>query len=49
MPLFERADPRFIWNAYLLRELASRPEQHKFCLPIIHGCILRKQIISVLP
>ncbi|KAK0077686.1 hypothetical protein PV325_003590 [Microctonus aethiopoides] len=40
LPLHERADTRFIWNAYLLQDLSSRPEHSKFCLPIIHGCIL---------
>lgn len=40
MPLHDRADSRFVWNAYLLQDLTSRPEQYKFCLPIIHGCIL---------
>lgn len=40
MPLHDRADLRFVWNAYLLQDLTSRPEQYKFCLPIIHGCIL---------
>lgn len=42
MPLHDRADPRFIWNAYLLQDLTSRPELYKFCLPIIHGCILAR-------
>jgi hypothetical protein len=40
MPLHDRADPRFIWNSYLLQDLTARPEHHKFCLPIIMGCIL---------
>lgn len=39
MPLHDRADPRFVWNAYLLQDLTSRPEQYKFCLPIIHGFV----------
>lgn len=41
MPLHDRADSRFVWNTYLLQDLNSRPEQYKFCLPIIHGCILK--------
>lgn len=50
MPLHDRADSRFVWNAYLLQDLTSRPEQYKFCLPIIHGCILvnkKKKYISL--
>ncbi|XP_043266866.1 phosphatidylinositol-3-phosphatase SAC1 [Venturia canescens] len=39
MPLHDRADPRFVWNAYLLQDLTARPEHHKFCLPIIHGFV----------
>lgn len=39
MPLHERADPRFVWNAHLLRDLVSQPELHRFCLPLVHGFI----------
>ncbi|XP_049789260.1 phosphatidylinositol-3-phosphatase SAC1 [Schistocerca nitens] len=39
MPLHERADPRFVWNSNLLREMATRQELHRFCLPIVHGFI----------
>ncbi|XP_051170756.1 phosphatidylinositol-3-phosphatase SAC1 [Leptopilina boulardi] len=45
MPLYDRADPRFVWNAYMLQELTSRPEQHKFCLPIIHGFVSLNTIV----
>ncbi|XP_033230794.1 phosphatidylinositide phosphatase SAC1 [Belonocnema kinseyi] len=45
MPLYDRADPRFVWNAYLLQELTSRPEQYKFCLPIIHGFVSLNTIV----
>ncbi|KAK2560828.1 Phosphatidylinositol-3-phosphatase SAC1-B [Acropora cervicornis] len=38
MPLFERADPRFVWNGHLLRPLVVQPELHKFILPVMHGC-----------
>ena len=40
MPLYERADLRFVWNGHLLREFSLQPELHKFCLPLLHGCIL---------
>lgn len=40
MPYHERADLRFVWNGHLLRELANQPELCKFCLPLLHGCIL---------
>ncbi|KAF7994518.1 hypothetical protein HCN44_003990 [Aphidius gifuensis] len=39
MALHDRADSRFVWNAYLLEDLSSRPEHSKFCLPIIHGFV----------
>ncbi|XP_046738405.1 phosphatidylinositol-3-phosphatase SAC1 isoform X1 [Diprion similis] len=45
MPIHERADLRFVWNAYLLQELTSRPEQHRFCLPIIHGFLSLSTVI----
>ena len=40
MPYHERADQRFVWNGHLLRELANQPELCRFCLPLLHGCIL---------
>jgi len=39
MPYHERADPRFVWNGHLLRELANQPELCRFCLPLLHGFI----------
>ncbi|XP_015608691.1 phosphatidylinositide phosphatase SAC1 [Cephus cinctus] len=45
MPLHDRADPRFVWNAYLLQELTARSEQYKFCLPIIHGFVSLKTAV----
>lgn len=37
IPLFERADPQFVWNGHIMRELVQQPELGKFCLPVIHG------------
>lgn len=34
--LLERADPRFVWNSYLLNNFRS-PEFRNFALPIMHG------------
>ncbi|XP_073234289.1 phosphatidylinositol-3-phosphatase SAC1-like isoform X1 [Porites lutea] len=39
MPLFERADPRFVWNGHLLRPLVVQPELHRFILPVMHGFV----------
>ncbi|XP_033626106.1 phosphatidylinositide phosphatase SAC1-like [Asterias rubens] len=39
MPLFERADQRFVWNCNLLRELASQPELSRFILPVMCGFV----------
>ncbi|XP_060539626.1 phosphatidylinositol-3-phosphatase SAC1 isoform X1 [Pantherophis guttatus] len=40
MSLLERADPRFVWNGHLLRELAAQPELHRFAVPVMHGFII---------
>ncbi|XP_072880423.1 phosphatidylinositol-3-phosphatase SAC1-B isoform X1 [Hemitrygon akajei] len=42
MTLLERADQRFVWNGYLLREFAAQPELHRFAVPVIHGFIIVK-------
>ncbi|CAH1780316.1 unnamed protein product [Owenia fusiformis] len=39
MPLHERADPRFMWNGHMLRELSQQHELSRFCVPILHGYI----------
>ncbi|XP_013926529.1 PREDICTED: phosphatidylinositide phosphatase SAC1 [Thamnophis sirtalis] len=40
MSLLERADPRFVWNGHLLRELAAQPELHRFAVPVMHGFVI---------
>ncbi|XP_064641068.1 phosphatidylinositol-3-phosphatase SAC1-like [Lineus longissimus] len=45
MPLHERADQRFIWNAHMLRELAQQPELARYCLPVLHGFVAIKSCI----
>ncbi|CAJ0578115.1 unnamed protein product, partial [Mesorhabditis spiculigera] len=37
LSLIERADPRFVWNGYLLEQLRSIKEAAPFCLPLVHG------------
>lgn len=37
IPMYERADQRFLWNHYLLKNFCM--EHHEFCVPIIHGFI----------
>lgn len=39
LSLYERADPRFVWNSHVLRELTQQPELAKFCLPLVLGFI----------
>lgn len=46
MPLHERADERFVWNRFLIRDLASQPELSRFVLPVMHGC---KHLSTILP
>ena len=38
LPLYERADKRFIWNYRLLKALNPPQEVDKFLLPIMLGC-----------
>lgn len=45
MALHERADPRFVWNQHLLRDLSVQPEMSAFCLPIMHGFVSIKQCL----
>ncbi|KAK3541362.1 hypothetical protein QTP86_023088 [Hemibagrus guttatus] len=42
MSLLERADQRFVWNGYLLRDFSTQPELHRFACPVIHGFIAMK-------
>ncbi|CAJ0963821.1 unnamed protein product, partial [Mesorhabditis belari] len=37
LSLIERADPRFVWNGYLLSQLRSIRDAVQFCLPLMHG------------
>jgi len=39
MPLHERADQRFVWNGFILRELSQQSELSRFCIPIMLGFI----------
>ncbi|EDO36706.1 predicted protein [Nematostella vectensis] len=39
MPLYERVDPRFVWNSHLLTPFAVQPELQRFILPVMHGFI----------
>lgn len=39
IPLHERADMRFMWNGFVLKELIQQAELSRFCLPIVHGFV----------
>ncbi|KAG8176845.1 hypothetical protein JTE90_001984 [Oedothorax gibbosus] len=43
MPLFQRADPRFIWNSHVMRDFLAQQELQSYWLPVIHGFIAIKQ------
>jgi hypothetical protein len=43
MPLYARADHRFIWNHHLLRMFAIQPELSAYTLPLVHGFISIKK------
>jgi len=50
MPLYERADTRFVWNNNMLRELAQQPELTRFCLPLMLGFVaVRKTSVNAKP
>lgn len=38
--LLERADPRFVWNGFLLKGLQKTELRH-YCLPLVMGCKLK--------
>uniref|UniRef100_A0A3B4D7T4 SAC domain-containing protein n=1 Tax=Pygocentrus nattereri TaxID=42514 RepID=A0A3B4D7T4_PYGNA len=43
MSLLERADQRFVWNGYLLRDFFAQPEVSRFfAFPVVHGFIAMK-------
>lgn len=37
MGLNERAEPRFVWNGFLLQPFQSQ-NLKSYCLPLVHGC-----------
>lgn len=43
MPLFQRADQRFVWNVHLMRDFLAQQELHRYWLPVIHGFVTIKQ------
>lgn len=47
LSLYERADHRFVWNAYLLRDLVVVPSLKRFYVPLIHGFVEVKKDCSI--
>lgn len=43
LPLHERADERFMWNAHLLQDLVVLPELRRFVVPVLHGFVFIKK------
>jgi len=43
MPLYSRADQRFVWNHHLLRMFVIQPELSAYTLPLMHGFISIKK------
>lgn len=43
IPLHERADDRFMWNAHFMRDLVVLPELRRFIVPILHGFVFIKK------
>lgn len=43
MPLFERADARFVWNHHLMRLISVQPELGRFVLPVMQGFVAIKK------
>ena len=47
VPLYERSDERFVWNAHLLQDLVVLPELHRFIVPVVHGFVcIKKSVIN---
>lgn len=42
--LAERADPRFVWNRYLLDNFGQSPHLRQFALPLVHGFVAINQL-----
>lgn len=42
-----QADPRFVWNGHLLKELTQQPDLARYCLPVMLGCILSINFITI--
>ena len=47
LSLYERADLRFVWNSYLLRDLVVVPSLKRFYVPLIHGFVEVKKDCSI--
>ncbi|GIY70231.1 phosphatidylinositol-3-phosphatase SAC1 [Caerostris darwini] len=45
MPLFQRADQKFIWNSHIMRDFLAQQELQNYWLPVIHGFIAIKQCL----
>merc|ERR1719450_1432890 len=43
MPLYSRADYRFVWNHHLLRLFVIQPELSAYTLPLMHGFVSIKK------
>lgn len=43
IPLHERADARFVWNGFVLRDLSQQSELSRFCIPVMLGFVLVNQ------
>jgi len=39
LPLYERADQRFVWNHHMLRLFSVQPELSAYTLPLMHGFV----------
>jgi hypothetical protein len=44
LPLFNRADERFLWNGHVARDLTVQPELKRFVVPLIHGFVSVKDM-----
>lgn len=43
LPLYERADQRFVWNHQMLRLFSVQPELSSYTLPLMHGFVSIKK------
>ncbi len=43
-PLYNRADPKYVWNKFMLQTLDKRQEFSQYMLPLMHGVVATSSV-----